>query len=404
MEKELNIAAILKNKPKGTKLWSPIFGECTFKGISCNNSCLGVDTNKRVPGIFYANGKYDENGECTIFPSKEMRDWRKFSWKKGDVLFSEDDVFIIFEEFENDAYTRFKGKHYLWKEYDEEDYSKEETKMLTSEFEKANDNDAHTYINTIEKKLGGKLNLETLEVEADVNVGDVVSDDVLYGICTKVDNSNVYCDFGCDSANYNAPITKLCLQKENINVVMTTNKEAWYKEIEKKHHISIDRNTLEVQPEFKDGDIVVYECEINDIPSIIFIFRGINQFTPYYSYYVCLSSDGFLSYKLSEFGIYNRELRFATEAEKSQLFSALAKAKKVWIPEKKQIVDLNPKVELKPFDKVLVRDFKDQAWEVSLFGYKDANNYYCCNGSCWNQCIPYIGNESLLGTTKNVEG
>ena len=27
-----------------------------------------------------------------------------------------------------------------------------------------------------------------------------------------------------------------------------------------------------------------------------------------------------------------------------------------------------------------------------------------CNGCSWNQCIPYIGNESLLGTTKDVEG
>lgn len=81
------------------------------------------------------------------------------------------------------------------------------------------------------KKLGSKLNLETLEIEANVNVGDVVSDDVLYGICTKVDNSNVYCDFGCDSSKYNAPITKFCLQKANINVVMPINKEGCYKEV-----------------------------------------------------------------------------------------------------------------------------------------------------------------------------
>ena len=73
--------------------------------------------------------------------------------------------------------------------------------------------------------------------------------------------------------------------------------------------------------------------------------------------------------------------------------------------EKKQIVDLKPKVdELKPFDRVLVRDFEDQAWQVSLFSYKDSDSYYCCNGCAWNQCIPYIGNESLLGTTKDVEG
>lgn len=74
--------------------------------------------------------------------------------------------------------------------------------------------------------------------------------------------------------------------------------------------------------------------------------------------------------------------------------------------EKKQIVDLNPKVDdLKPFDKVLVRDNEDDIWEVSLFGYKDDELYYRCdNGITWIQCIPYDGNEHLLGTTNNVDG
>ena len=100
-----------------------------------------------------------------------------------------------------------------------------------------------------------------------------------------------------------------------------------------------------------------------------------------------------------------KKCRFATEEEKQQLFSALEKEGKAWDSEKKQIVDLKLKVdELKPFDRVLVRDFEDQAWQVSLFSYKDSDSYYCCNGCAWNQCIPYIGNESLLGTTKDVEG
>lgn len=47
------------------------------------------------------------------------------------------------------------------------------------------------------------------------------------------------------------------------------------------------------------------------------------------------------------------KLRLATEEEKQQLFSALAKKGKAWDSEKKEVVDLKPKVELKPFDKVL---------------------------------------------------
>ena len=97
------------------------------------------------------------------------------------------------------------------------------------------------------------------------------------------------------------------------------------------------------------------------------------------------------------------ELRLATEEEKQQLFDAIEKEGKRWDSEKKEVMNLKPKVELKPFDRVLVRDFEDQAWQVSLFSYKDSDSYYCCNGCAWNQCIPYIGNESLLGTTKDVE-
>lgn len=54
----------------------------------------------------------------------------------------------------------------------------------------------------------------------------------------------------------------------------------------------------------------------------------------------------------------SEEYRFATEEEKQQLFDALEKEGKAWDAEKKQIVDLKPKVELKPFDNVLVRHQK----------------------------------------------
>lgn len=96
-------------------------------------------------------------------------------------------------------------------------------------------------------------------------------------------------------------------------------------------------------------------------------------------------------------------LCYATEEEKKQLFSALAKEGKIWIPEKKQIVDLKPKVELKPFDKVLVRDSKLDKWRANLYSHKSNNRLYVCAYASWNHCIPYEGNEYLLGTNKEVK-
>lgn len=58
---------------------------------------------------------------------------------------------------------------------------------------------------------------------------------------------------------------------------------------------------------------------------------------------------------------------------------------------------------LKPFDKVLVRDNNTQKWTADLFSFCDKSLVYpySCVGHYTNQCIPYEGNEHLLGTTDN---
>lgn len=59
---------------------------------------------------------------------------------------------------------------------------------------------------------------------------------------------------------------------------------------------------------------------------------------------------------------------------------------------------------LKPFDKVLVRSDIDTTWHVDIFGYHDDNQFfYTAAGMCSCQCIPYEGNEYLLGTTDNCD-
>ena len=72
-EKELNISEILKDKAKGTKLWSPIFGECTFKFIQDVTDAICVIANDNREFFDY-KGLYSPTGECLLFPSKEMRD------------------------------------------------------------------------------------------------------------------------------------------------------------------------------------------------------------------------------------------------------------------------------------------------------------------------------------------
>lgn len=166
-QKDIDIYEILKDEEYGTELYTPICGKVWHSGMANDKDSAKAIWTEDKDGrehFFDKNGKIYKEGEVLLFPSNEMRDWSKF-FKKGDVLVHRNgDVHIIFEGFTGDCYTRFKGKHYLWKECFE-DYSKEKSEMITSLFNKASDDEAHAYINTLEKHFGGKLNRETLEIE-----------------------------------------------------------------------------------------------------------------------------------------------------------------------------------------------------------------------------------------------
>lgn len=165
MEAKINIVEILKDKPQGTKLYSSACGKCkleevddkSFK-ISFYNSKFGFMNGGE--GYLDKNGKLYDDGECIIFPSKEMRDWSKFAWKKGDVLINSCGFQCIFKEWASDDYTKFNGCYSNSKD-GYEDVSNAET----AKFVKLDNNIAYGYVREIERKLGGILNLETLEME-----------------------------------------------------------------------------------------------------------------------------------------------------------------------------------------------------------------------------------------------
>lgn len=171
-QKDIDIYEILKNEEYGTELYTPICGKVWHSGMANDKDIAKAIWTEDEAGrehFFDKNGKIYKEGEILLFPSKEMRDWSKL-FKKGDVLVHRDaNIHVIFEGFKDNRYTRFKGKHYLWKECFE-DYSKEVSEMITFTFRKASDDETQTYINTLEKHFGGKLNRETLEIEKPVKL------------------------------------------------------------------------------------------------------------------------------------------------------------------------------------------------------------------------------------------
>ena len=308
MEQKLNIAEILKNKHVGIKLYSSTFGYIEFNIVHKDKVYFSSeDTN--VHSV-KSNGKMYDGGECIIFPSKEMRDWSKFAWKKGDVLVSREGSKILFDKWVNEDYTKFLGKIKVLGNshcYDTAYYtlaSKEETLE---------------FIKSVEKINNGKLNRETLKIEKqpEFKDGDILS---------------------CDEDTYTKHTTLIF---------------------------------------HKDGDIT---------ESIVSLVRHSKLFEGNEPI-----DDFFLS-----------RLYYAREDEKKELFDALAEEGKAWDADKKMIVNLKPNVnDLRPFDKVLVRNDKEDQWSANIFSYQLRGMFYCLGEDYWRYCIPYEGNEHLLGTTDN---
>lgn len=320
METKINIAKILKNKPEGTKLWTDMFGSVTLYIVTDACDAFQVKHHNKEPW-FDEDGKLYKEGVLCIYPSKSMRDWEKFSWKKGDVLVSNDGKErVIFVKFQDNRYMRFFGKFFSQrKEEGDIDY-KSNLDASVNDYILENMDAAQTYIKAVEERCGGKLNKETLEVE---------------------------------------------------------------------------------MSEFKDGDVVTIMPHIGD--KLIYLFKAEDD----EKYYGHAFLDGNIAI-VNEDSYCQKDFctaRSSTEEEKQQLFEALAKKGKAWDAEKKQIVDIKKELQFKPFEKVLVRDSYNDMWRASFFSHitEDDGRYVttCCT---WKFCIPYIGNESLVGTTKDVEG
>lgn len=160
-QKDIDIYEILKDVERGTELYTPKCGRVCFSGMANNKDsakAIWTEDNDGREHFFDKNGKIYKEGEVLLFPSNEMRDWSKF-FKTGDVLESERGI-CIFEAYEDDwTKLNFTGRYSLAKGK----FSDKHESFNTLDWGKS-DHPAE-YIKTIEERLGGKLNLETLEIE-----------------------------------------------------------------------------------------------------------------------------------------------------------------------------------------------------------------------------------------------
>lgn len=285
MEK-INLVELLKDCPTGTKLYSPLCGECYFDRLNMGSIICKKQNTQEI--TFTSEGYYMlpvfDGCECVLFPSKENRDWSKFQrpFKDGDVICTiRNNIAILKKETDGDEklYTTYCG---------------------------------------------------------------IYDDDAFDDGCVIVDPKRIATEE----------------EKEKLFKAIKDNGYEWNPETK----------ILEKLPKFKVGDRIKSKIS-NAIYTVINIKCG--------EYYI-----------KAEGKKYPYQIPFESDIDYKLVLDKF---------------DINT---LKPFEsRVLVRDDGYSLWQPSLWGLYDKEHKfpYVTLGCRYRQCIPYEGNEHLLGTTDDCD-
>lgn len=415
-QKDIDIYEILKDVPTGTGLYTPLSGKVVLSYLATNKEAgEGIWTeNKDGEYSFNKNGRWMEGGEVLLFPSKEMRDWSKF-FKKGDVLVSNDsDSHIIFNGFSKNDYTTFEGKHWIsvskkrhvscLNMQNVQDYHIEDNK-----------DSAQTYINTIEKFLGGKLNRETLEIEKpqpEFKEGDIVMSDsgtivLVRGISLTrkiyyhayMRNEYIYINqVEGEFFSRISRIKRFATDSEKQQLFDALAKEG-------KRWDSGKKQIVDLKPAFEIGKLYVFREEDEDGELTIIgklIDKNESEDTLTFGNQYEIENEKFVTNQTFDLRIsVNKELREATDGE----CYTFQEAYDLWKKSKEHPV-------FKPFDKVLARVGSGFKWFPALFirdrGESFTNRYnvlplHTGKPADFFSCIPFEGHENIAFTSYDIE-
>ena len=177
---------------------------------------------------------------------------------------------------------------------------------------------------------------------------------------------------------------------------------------------------------YKDGDIIY--CEVdngnNSVCKWVSILKGKVEcfdgdlYTDEYATYIIESNTCKGEMSFDGYADNIDTIALANEHQKQYLIESLKQSKD---PKAKEYlkrffgIEENPnhsntektgkEFELKPFDKVLVRD-DDGVWFAGIFSHlRGDGQFLCAGGNLWEQCLPYNDQtKHLLGTTDALEG
>lgn len=383
MNENLNLVEILKDCPKGTKLYCTVYGEVELYRVDYELEYpISVKNKKQGIAWLSSDGRLNRklDGECILFPSKDQRDWSKFKpiyeFKDGDIVATNTGNWI--------GITTGGHAHSYMPTYCVLSHNRE-VKLYFGRKEEWGFNRLATEVEKQRlfdaiKELGYKWNAETKTLEKLVEPRFKVGDWVVF-----ITSKSVYKVEKKENYEYTLRHIlggSMCLPFSNEKLI-----REW---------------TIE---DAKDGDVLVNG-------SNIFIFHFINNRRLMGYCHVNMNNGNFYNDigRNECFCTIDAQVTPATKEQRDALMKAMNDNGYEWDDETKTLKKLvkhkfDPST-LKPFDRVLVRLTRDCIWNVTFFSHYDKEvNWGCCpcvTTSCksYNKCIPYNDEtKHLLGTS-----
>lgn len=432
-----NIADLLRNAKKGTILWSPLFGPVEFMQLGKNDQIwVRIDNSEPFDKYGRYFGSRFPEAECQLFPSKDYRTWQ--GWTPC-------------------VEPKFKPGTWLWHKTKGvfpmmiEDYDEKEGYLMQF----TDETKCYFGRDIIENDY----RLWTIQ---DARNGDVLvaSDESLF-IFARIKDNAAYYHYSLwkngsqeiSDGKHAWEVAKDChpATKEQRDLLFAKMKEAGYEwDADKKELRKIIKPMFKVGDWITDGNITV---QIEDIRNNSYIYSDgvlystrtadkvyhlwsiadakdgdvlvLNGFSKEYKWigiFKALTSDtSFSSHchyncgmcefitdiaRCTKHGIKYNDIRLATNEERDILFAKMRESGYTWDENKKELKKFPKKhYDISSFHAgmpVLVRADNVCRWNYSVFSHITGNKdwqFAVCNGVSFTQCIPFEGNETLLGTS-----